>query len=413
MSRRLSVVLLVLPLLTALACAGLGPAAPTPTEAVALPSDTPAAPTPTSAAPADPTPTPPHTQTPAPITSTPDPRPSFLAYIQAGQLLVANVTGDALGGVTQYTMPGVDDAVYDLTWSPSGEFVAFTSWAVGVSHLFVVYAEGAGTPVDLGPGSAPAWSPDSLELAYLRDDNVWVTPIEGGAPRQLSFETDWGWGRPAYLPDGSALLVTGKPRVEMGAQGNTEFVPQLLALDGSGTLSPLAGAPAPVFGRLPYDLRFSRDGARFAFSSSVHLSACAGESSYYVANADGSDLRAVASPSLSAMADPTNEIYYAGWSYDWAPGGQALLADGQVWSCAPANPGEITTVQLSLLGLDGSESLILSGYFNSPSFNRAGDRFAVSWGPDFATPARRVHLYDLAGNLLLDVGEGNQPVFQP
>ncbi len=421
MTRRTSTILLILPLLTALACNVLSPATPTaaPPSAVLVVSDTPAAPpgptaTPEAAAPSD-TPEAP-TAAPA-VTDTPlaPSGPAFLAYIQGGQLLVANVAGDVLGGVTQYTVTGVDDAVYDLVWSPSGEFVAFTSWATGDSHLFVVYAEGAGTPVDLGPGSAPNWSPDSLEIAYVRDDNVWITPMDPavGPPRQLTFQTNWGWGRPTFQPDGSALIVTGVSRDFMGAQGNTEFVPQILSLDGSGALSPLAAFTTPIFGRLPFDLRFSRDGARFAFSSSAHLSACAGLSDYYVANADGSGLQTVTSPSLAALEDPANDTYLVGTSYDWAPDGLALLAQGQVMSCAAANAGTMLGVQVSLLGLDGSESLILPGFYSNPSFNAAGDRFAVASAPDFAAPASRVHLYDLTGALILDVDEGWQPVFQP
>src|SRR5215207_4192906 len=309
MVHRIRALLLLLPLLTVLACSTLSPATPTinPTPgasdtAVADPSETPLTtgdvtattegPSVTETATGEPTTEPSVepavTDTPlAPVDQT------YLAYIRAGQLLVANVTGDVAGGTTQYTSAGIDDAVYDMVWSPSGEFIAFASFATGLSHVFVVYAEGAGTPVDLGPGSAPNWSLDSLEIVYIKDDNIWITPIDSPAPRQLSFETNWGWGRPTFLPDASALMVTGTSRDNMGAQGNTQFVPQILSLDGAGTLSPLAAFTTPAEGRLPLDLRFSPDNTMFAFSSSFHLSACAGFSDYYVANADGSNQRTV------------------------------------------------------------------------------------------------------------------------
>jgi hypothetical protein len=429
MSRRIAWLLLILPLLTALACNALSPATPTASSGpaasdtpLAPPSDTPAAPddatTTPGAAPATATATAaPSTEpsTAPPITGTPPPPAdlTYLAYIRAGQLLVANVTGGVAGGATQYTSPGVDDAVYDLVWSPSGEFIAFTSFAVGVSHLFVVYAEGAGTPVDLGPGSAPNWSPNSLELAFIRDDNLWITPIDSPAPRQLTFQSNWGWGRPTFLPDGSALVVTGTSRDNMGAQGNTQFMPQILSLDGSGTLSPLAAFTTPIEGRLPYDLRFSPDNSLFAFSSSFHLSACAGFSDYYVANADGSSLRTVTSPSLAALEDPASETYLVGTSYAWAPNSQALLVQGQVMSCAPATIGSMLGVQVSLVGLDGAETFILPGFNSSPSFSPDGQHFAVAAAPDFVTLASRVQIFDFTGSLILDVDDGYQPVFQP
>jgi Tol biopolymer transport system component len=417
MSRRLTAVVLLLPVLTALACAVFSPATPTPVPPSAIPvvTDTPAAPDDPTATPEAP---PSETATIEPaVTDTPlSPADlTYLAYIRAGHLLVANVTGGVLGGATQYTQAGIDDAVYDLIWSPSGEFVAFTSWATGVSHLFVVYAEGAGTPVDLGPGSAPNWSPNSLEIAYIRDDNLWITPMDPaeGPPRQLTFQTNWGWGRPTFLPDGSALMVTGVSRDFMGAQGNTEFVPQILALDGSGALSPLAAFTTPVFGRLPYDLRFSPDNSRFAFSSSAHLSACAGLSDYYVANADGSSLQTVTSPSLVVLEDPATDTYLIGTSYDWAPDSQALLVQGHVISCAPADAGTVRGTQVSLVRLDGAETFILPGFYHNPSFSPAGNHFAVAAAPDFAAPASRVQIYDLSGALILDVDEGWQPAFQP
>jgi len=411
MYSRMRALSLLLPLLTSLACAVLIPATPTVSPAPPAASDTPGATEvvpPTETATLEPA-------TVAPNTDTPDAPagPAFLAYIQGGQLMVANVAGDALGGVTQYTQPGIDDSVYDLVWSPSGEFIAFTSWATGDSRLYVVYAEGAGTPVDLGLGSAPNWAPNSLEIAFIRDDNVWITTVEDPAPRPLTYETNWGWGRPTFTPDGTALIVTGNSRDNMGAQGNTEFVVQVLAPDGFGTFLPLPGAPGPVFGRLPFDLKFSPDGTKFAFSSSIHFSACATQSDYYVADADGSNLHPVTSPSLAALEDPAAETYHLGLSYDWAPNSQALLAQGQVMSCAAANAGTMLAVQVSLLGLDGSESFILPGFFSYPSYNAAGDRFAVGLAPDFAAPASRVHIYDLSGNLILDVAEGWQPAFQP
>ena len=99
-----------------------------------------------------------------------------------GQLLVTDVSNGVLGGTTQYTVAGQSDRVTDIAWSPSGEFIAFVSAAQGEQHVFYIYALGASSPTDLGPGNAPAWAPDSKSLAYVGgtypDDNIWMTTIE-------------------------------------------------------------------------------------------------------------------------------------------------------------------------------------------------------------------------------------------
>src|SRR5215216_1434871 len=152
----------------------------------------------------------------------------FIAYVQDRQLVVTDVTANVKGGTTQYTVAGESDQVSDITWSPSGEFVAFTSSAKGDPHVFYVFALRQSSPTDLGPGSAPTWSPDSQSIAYIGgtypDNNIWLTTIDNPAPRQLTFETNYTWGHPAFSPDGQSLIVAGTDRNNMGAQeGNTTF----------------------------------------------------------------------------------------------------------------------------------------------------------------------------------------------
>src|SRR5688500_4610310 len=177
--------------LAALACSVLSPGTATPTfdpgaEATPTSGDTPV-PVPTEATEAAPTETTVATETTdAPTaeatTETPPADQTFIAYVRDGQLMVTDVTGGVLGGTTQYTQPGVDDGVTDLIWSPSGEYIAYTGLVGDAQHIFVVYAEGAGTPVDLGQGAIAAWSPDSTQLAYQNQGQLWLTPFDTPAP---------------------------------------------------------------------------------------------------------------------------------------------------------------------------------------------------------------------------------------
>jgi dipeptidyl aminopeptidase/acylaminoacyl peptidase len=345
----------------------------------------------------------------------------FMAYVRDGQLLVTDVTYGVVGGTTQYTAAGQGDQVQQLVWSPSGEFVAFVSPVQGIEHLFYIFAEGASTPTDLGPGSSPSWSPDSQSIAYIGgtypDDNIWLTTIENPSARQLSFETSHAWGRPVFMPDGQALIVSTTDRNNMGAQGNTSFTLEQLALDGSGIRVPLPAATPIDGGRLPYDLQFSPDGTRLAFSTSMHYSACASPGAYYVSDPQGGNRQELVSPSLMTSVDPPKERYHVGLSYAWSRASDALVATGTVIDCKFDSPtmGQVVAgPQLSILRLDGSEGTVFPGMFYSPSVDRSGTLIAAAHYIELGDSNPNVEIYSAqTGQLVLTLGPGHSPQFQP
>jgi dipeptidyl aminopeptidase/acylaminoacyl peptidase len=378
----------------------------------------PSVPPPTATLPTDPTPTGQASPTPTQPSSS---GPQLLAYESNGQLLVADVTNGVQGGTTQYTVTGESDQVADIVWSPSGEFVAFVSTATGEPHVFYIFALGQSSPTDLGTGTALAWSPDSQSIAYIGgtfpDDNIWVTTIDNPAPRQLTFETNYAWGAPVFTPDGQSLVVAGTDRNNMGAQGNTTFTLESLALDGSGTRAPLPGATPFEGGRLPYDLRFSPDGTQLAFSTSFHLSACASPGAYYISGADGGNRQEIVSPSLSATIDPDQEHYHMGLSYAWSPASDALLVHGNVVDCnfnSPTIGQSVAGPQMSIIGFDGSERVIIPGFFSGLSMDRTGTLIAAMHSKDIQDLNPIVELYSAqTGQLVFTLGPGSNPQFQP
>ena len=344
----------------------------------------------------------------------------FLAYMRDGQLLVTDVTNGVQGGTTQYTMAGEDDQVSDLVWSPSGEFVAFVSSGGTEPHIYYIYALGQSSPTDLGPGTTPAWSPDSQSIAYISnypDENIWMTTVDNPAPRALTFETNYAWGRPVFTPDGQSLIVAGTSRDNMGASGNTTFNLDYLELDGSGTRTPIPGTQYDG-GRLPYDLRFSPDGMKLAFSTSFHMSACAAPGAYYVMNTASGPFQELVSPSLQDDIDTANEHYHVGLSYDWMPASDALVALGNVVDCnfnSPSMGQVVAGPQMSIIGLDGSERTIIPGFFYGISTDRSGALIAAAHHQGgFQDMNPNIEIYSAqTGQLVLSLGPGNSPKFQP
>jgi dipeptidyl aminopeptidase/acylaminoacyl peptidase/CubicO group peptidase (beta-lactamase class C family) len=78
-----------------------------------------------------------------------------------------------------------------------------------IDQLWTVPAAG-GTPRRLTGGTtdtAPAWSPDGSRLAFLRDGQVHVLPVDGGEPEKVT-DLALGAGAPVWSPDSARIAFT-------------------------------------------------------------------------------------------------------------------------------------------------------------------------------------------------------------
>jgi len=122
-------------------------------------------------------------------------------------------------GVWRQAVGGGDPVLLDANaWlaaiSPDGESVAIIVLRLddrGVRHDYfeVIPAEGGAPVISIGSKVAIGlcWRPDGQALSYLHDGQVWLQPLDGGPPEQL---TDFGHGRTishAWSPDGEGLFL--------------------------------------------------------------------------------------------------------------------------------------------------------------------------------------------------------------
>ncbi|MEO7521947.1 MAG: peptidase S41, partial [Gemmatimonas sp.] len=75
------------------------------------------------------------------------------------------------------------------------------------------------------------WSPDSRWIAYMNRDargfvNVWVTMLDGSAPKQVSFGADANAGEVQWAPDGSYLLYRTAMRTETPRIVRVDLLPR-------------------------------------------------------------------------------------------------------------------------------------------------------------------------------------------
>jgi Tol biopolymer transport system component len=219
------------------------------------------------------------------------------------------------GGTARLLLPSTAGAQGRPAWSPDGKRLVFarnTASVVsvikfGTSDCVLEVADADGSHVHPIPGARsnvdspdPAWSPDGRELAYVRDDGVYVVATAGGTPRLVAkganpWSPVWSpdgrliaFGDGIYIDNGRLEVVrpdgSGRRVIRSGLRQDEriDWSPdgRLLAIvrsvdAGSGYdesklyTATLAGKPTGIWGRDVDDPSWSPDGSRMAVSDPV------------------------------------------------------------------------------------------------------------------------------------------------
>ena len=73
-----------------------------------------------------------------------------IAYVQDDTLKVTHVIGGRPIDTQQYAVSQIRGGIYNVGWSPSGEFLTFTMYVNSFGHLFIVNVTDGSAPIDLG-----------------------------------------------------------------------------------------------------------------------------------------------------------------------------------------------------------------------------------------------------------------------
>ncbi len=189
-----------------------------------------------------------------------------------------------------------------MSWSPDGQWIAFSMF---VPHDDgTLSAEGMSAPPEGADWGPPIEVIDQLQYradgaGYLDEgyDHLFVIPVEGGTPRQVSSGNYDHGGSPQWSADGTALIISVNRTDNVMEEPNNSDVYELSLADGSYTqLTDRFGPDGSV--------RLSPDGSMIAYTGFDDTFQGYTVNKLYVMNRDGSNSRLISGNLDRDVGDP-------------------------------------------------------------------------------------------------------------
>ena len=282
---------------------------------------------------------------------------SWIVAIVIGSVVVFGVVAITYGAVVlSRGTAGETLGDRDLSWSPDGTRIAFTSDRDGNEEIYVVDLETrreTNLSNDEAADTRPAWSPDGSKIAFLsrrfRGVDIYVMNADGTGQTNLTrFAATYT--DPIWSPDGARIAFTSRRDVRADVLGTAP---------GSPGATPLPGPRAPEIyimdadgsnqTRLTFNRAFdgnvswSPDGSRLAFGSGRD-----GDQDIYVMNVDGGG--------LTRLTDSDRADIMPAWSPDGSR--IAFASDRPVTAFGEAFPG--LAYDIYVMNADGTDRIDLT-----------------------------------------------------
>jgi hypothetical protein len=230
------------------------------------------------------------------------------------QLSGANLDYQSGGGLPAYSPNGKQVATVSST---GAVYVSNANGKGGYKRL----ATQSGIGLNYGPA---AWSPNSKQLAYTADGDIWVVNANGGSTRRIYSQGQWEneATHPVWSKSGKTIYFIA---INEGLSAEVPVYQVLsVPVNGSASAKPIAIQPAippstPYWGLTPFSLSLSPSGNTLAVTMAQRAVPPPGQSAApYTAFAVGL---------WPASGDGTVTILPGFSAAAWAPGGTELCAN--------------------------------------------------------------------------------------